>query len=165
MIKMPILDVKLVNTNLIEANDYNPNHVASKEMELLELSIKEDGYTQPIVTYFDGEKYIIVDGFHRYTVGKKLKLDQLPVVVINKDINERVASTVRHNRARGTHGIEGMKNLVVMLSNNGKSDAEIAKSMGMCSDEVLRLKQSSGLKNMFSNHVFSNSWSEFEKKY
>lgn len=164
-IKFPVLDVKLVDINLLEANDYNPNSVAPPEMKLLRLSIEEDGYTQPIVTYFDGEKYIIVDGFHRYRCAKEyFKLPQVPVVVINKDINQRMASTIRHNRARGNHAIKGMSDIVLSLTTDGWSDSDIAKHLGMDAEEVLRLKQITGLKTAFSNHEFSKSWEEFESK-
>lgn len=166
MINMPVLNVKLVNINKIKANDYNPNRVASPEMRLLEHSIKEDGYTQPIVTYHNKEKdeYIVVDGFHRYTVGKKLNLKELPIVVIEKDIKDRMASTIRHNRARGTHQILDMSKIVTDLYQQGWSDADISKHLGMDADEVLRLKQVSGLKEAFSNHEFSKSWEEFKER-
>lgn len=165
-IEMPVMKVKLVKTSKIIANDYNPNKVASPEMKLLEHSIKEDGYTQPIVTYYnkDEDIYIVVDGFHRYTVGKKLGLDKLPIVVIDKDIKDRMASTIRHNRARGTHQIKDMSSIVSALFKQGWSDEEIMKNLGMELDEVLRLKQITGLKEAFSNHEFSKSWSEMIAK-
>ena len=160
MIKLPIMNVKLVDIDKIIANDYNPNKVATPEMKLLELSILEDGYTQPIVTYYDGEqdKYIIVDGFHRYTVGKKLQLKELPIVVIDKPIEDRIASTIRHNRARGTHQIDSMQEIMKILIDSGKSDNWISKHLGMDKDEVLRLKQLTGLSELFKNHEFSRSW-------
>jgi ParB-like chromosome segregation protein Spo0J len=160
MIKLPIMNVKLVDIDKIIANDYNPNKVATPEMKLLELSILEDGYTQPIVTYYDAEqdKYIIVDGFHRYTVGKKLQLKELPIVVIDKPIEDRIASTIRHNRARGTHQIDSMQEIMKILIDSGKSDNWISKHLGMDKDEVLRLKQLTGLAELFKNHEFSRSW-------
>jgi ParB-like chromosome segregation protein Spo0J len=160
MIKLPIMNVKLVDIDKIIANDYNPNKVATPEMKLLELSILEDGYTQPIVTYYDAEqdKYIIVDGFHRYTVGKKLQLKELPIVVIDKPIEDRIASTIRHNRARGTHQIDSMQEIMKILIDSGKSDNWISKHLGMDKDEVLRLKQLTGLSELFKNHEFSRSW-------
>jgi ParB-like chromosome segregation protein Spo0J len=165
-IKFPILDVKLVDINLVTANDYNPNSVAPPEMKLLRLSIEEDGYTQPIVTYYDGEKYTIVDGFHRYRCAKEFfKLTEVPIVVINKNIDERMASTIRHNRARGIHSIKGMSDIVLSLVRGGWDDSEVAKHLGMDKEEVVRLKQITGLKEAFSNHEFSKSWSEFETKY
>lgn len=164
-IKFPVLDVKLVDIEKVIANDYNPNSVAPPEMKLLKLSIEEDGYTQPIVTYFDGNKYIIVDGFHRYRCAKEyFKLDKVPIVVINKDIDERMASTIRHNRARGTHAIKGMSDIVLSLTRGGWTDVEISKHLGMDAEEVLRLKQITGLKEAFANHEFSKSWEEFESK-
>ena len=157
---MPILNVKLVDINKIKANDYNPNKVASPEMQLLELSIIEDGYTQPIVTYYNATEdvYIIVDGFHRYSVGKKLELKELPVVVIDKPIEDRIASTIRHNRARGTHQIDSMQEIIKVLIESGKSDSWIKKHLGMDKEEVLRLKQLTGLAELFKNHEFSRSW-------
>lgn len=164
-IKFPVLDVKMVPTNKVVANDYNPNSVAPPEMKLLKLSIEEDGYTQPIVTYFDGDKYVIVDGFHRYRCAVEyFKLNEVPVVIINKNIDERMASTIRHNRARGTHAIRGMSDIVLSLSRGGWSDIEISKHLGMDAEEVLRLKQITGLKEAFANHEFSKSWEEFESK-
>jgi len=164
-IKFPVLNVKMVDIEKVVANDYNPNAVAPPEMKLLKLSIEEDGYTQPIVTYYDGEKYIIVDGFHRYRCAREyFKLKKIPIVVINKDINNRMASTIRHNRARGTHSIKGMSDIVLMLIRGGWSDSEISKHLGMELEEVLRLKQITGLKEAFINHEFSRSWEEFEGK-
>ncbi len=162
-IKFPVLNVKMVDIEKVVANDYNPNTVAPPEMKLLKLSIEEDGYTQPIVTYYDGEKYIIVDGFHRYRCAREyFKLKKIPIVVIDKDINNRMASTIRHNRARGTHSIKGMSDIVLMLIRGGWSDSEISKHLGMELEEVLRLKQITGLKEAFINHEFSRSWEEFE---
>jgi ParB-like chromosome segregation protein Spo0J len=165
MIKFPVLNVKLVNIDKIQANNYNPNKVATPEMKLLELSIVEDGYTQPIVCYHDDsiDKYIIVDGFHRYSVGKKLQLDSLPVVVIDKPIDDRIASTIRHNRARGTHQIDAMQEIMKILIDSGKSDSWISKHLGMDKDEVLRLKQLTGLAELFKNHEFSRAWEVNEK--
>ena len=160
MIKLPIMNVKLVPIEKIIANNYNPNKVANEEMKLLELSILEDGYTQPIVTFYDKEQdlYIIVDGFHRYSVGKKLSLKELPIVVVDKDIDDRIASTIRHNRARGSHQIDAMSEIMKILIESGKSDSWIAKHLGMDKDEVLRLKQLTGLADLFKNQEFSKSW-------
>jgi ParB-like chromosome segregation protein Spo0J len=132
-------------------------------MRLLELSIEQDGYTQPIVTWLreDGV-YEVVDGFHRHRVGKeKLKLSHLPVVVINADRQEksdRIASTIRHNRARGKHAVSAMSDIVQELARRNWSDAKIAKELGMDPDEVLRLKQISGLAEMFADQEFSEAW-------
>ena len=164
-IEFPVLNVKMVDINKVEANDYNPNKVATPELLLLRKSIEEDGYTQPIVTYYDKkrDKYIVVDGFHRYKCAKDyFFLKQVPVVTINKDLRHRMASTIRHNRARGTHQIGDMSKIVTNLLKKGWSDEQICIELGMELDEVIRLKQISGLKDAFANHVFSKSWEEFE---
>ena len=164
--KSPVYNVIAVPIDQVFANDYNPNRVAPPEMELLEISIWEDGYTQPVVCYYDKEKskYIVVDGFHRYTVLKNSKRiferenGLLPVVVIDKEIGDRMASTIRHNRARGTHNIELMSSIVAELIEMGKGDAWICKHIGMSADELLRLKQVTGLASLFLNKDFSQSW-------
>ena len=166
-IEFPCLDAKLVPAEKVEANNYNPNKVATPEMKLLKLSIELDGVTQPIVTYYNGKKdiYTVVDGFHRYTVLKnKLNCDKIPVTVIDKSLDERMGSTIRHNRARGTHQIRGMSDIVLDLSKDGWSDEEICEKLGMELDEVIRLKQITGLKEAFANHEFSKSWEEYEEK-
>lgn len=156
----------------VQANEYNPNHVAAPEMKLLYESIKSDGYTMPIVTYDLGNgKREIVDGFHRNRVGrehsdiKKRIHGYLPVSTIDKPEDERIGSTIRHNRARGTHGIRPMSDIVLELSQMGWSDSKICQKLGMDLDEVIRLKQITGLKEAFMNHEFSKSWEEFESKY
>lgn len=157
----PVSSVQWVASELVKANDYNPNSVAPPEMELLELSIANDGYTQPIVVWENNGAYEVVDGFHRHLVGKKLGLSHLPVVVINKDRadkGDRIASTIRHNRARGKHRIDAMSDIVIDLSRRNWSDKKIAKELGMEQDEVLRLKQISGLAEMFSDQDFSEAW-------
>ncbi|MDR2007880.1 MAG: ParB/RepB/Spo0J family partition protein [Alphaproteobacteria bacterium] len=165
MIKMPVLNVQLMDIDKIVANDYNPNRVAVPELKLLEVSIVEDGYTQPIVCYHDQAKdsYIIVDGFNRYSVGKKLQLKQLPIVVIDKEIDDRIASTIRHNRARGVHTVDGMSEIMKLLIKSGKSDAWIGKNIGMDKNEILRLKQITGLAEVFKEEDFSKSWEEMEE--
>lgn len=167
VIKMPVLDVRLVPIEKVEANDYNPNSVAPPEMKLLRLSIEEDGYTQPIVTFYNEQedRYIIIDGFHRYRCAKEyFHLEEVPVTVVNKPIQERMASTIRHNRARGTHAIRGMSDIVLQLKQDGWDEAKIAKHLGMDAEEVLRLLQITGLPQAFANHEFSKSWEEFESK-
>lgn len=167
-ITFPVLDVKMVPTSKVIANDYNPNKVATPEMKLLKHSIEQDGYTQPIVTYYDKKNdiYIIVDGFHRYRCAKEyFDLEEIPVVVINKTLKNRMASTIRHNRARGTHQIKDMSIIVRDLTSFGWSDEKICDELGMDLDEVIRLKQITGLKEAFQNHEFSKSWDEFEAKY
>lgn len=166
----------------VYANDYNPNSVAPPEMELLRLSIASDGYTQPIVTMPDenGQREVI-DGFHRNRVGKECDDIQervhgyLPVVTINEDRegkNDRMASTIRHNRARGKHKVEAMSDIVLDLKRRNWSPKKIAKELGMEQDEVLRLAQITGLAEMFADASFSEAWkadvltdSEFEGDY
>lgn len=165
-IQQPIDRVYWVDVEKVEANDYNPNSVAGKEMKLLYTSIKHDGYTQPVVTIFDQEKgkYVIVDGFHRYFVCKSNQdirdrnKGRLPVVVIEKDINERMAATVRHNRARGAHSVDGMSNMVFSMLNEGWTDAEICNHLGMEPDELLRLKHITGFSKLFENAEYKKSW-------
>jgi ParB-like chromosome segregation protein Spo0J len=157
----PVSFVKWVPTEKVFGNDYNPNKVAPPEMKLLELSIKEDGFTQPIVVWEVEYGYEVVDGFHRHLVGKKLGLTHLPVVVINEnrtDRCDRIASTIRHNRARGKHQIQAMSDIVVELSRRNWSDERIAKELGMDADEVLRLKQITGLAELFAEEEFSEAW-------
>lgn len=164
--KSPVYNVKAIPIEKIQANSYNPNAVAPPEMKLLYKSILEDGYTMPIVCYYlkDIDKYEIVDGFHRYTtmLNHKDIYDRehgcLPVVVIDKDLSNRMASTIRHNRARGSHSIELMINIVADLVKSGMSDSWIMKNIGMDSEELLRLKQISGLADLFKDKDFSNSW-------
>jgi len=150
--KSPVYNVIAVPVEKVQANDYNPNVVAPPEMRLLELSI-----------YYDKEKdvYILVDGFHRYSVLKTSKRifqrenGMLPIVVIEKDLSNRMSSTIRHNRARGTHNIELMCHIVAELDKAGMSDQWIMKNIGMDRDELLRLKQISGLADLFANRDFS----------
>ena len=162
----PVDRILWVPVDIVQANDYNPNSVASIEMELLYVSISHDGYTQPIVTVYDKElgKYIIVDGFHRYFIAKT-KVDiskringRIPIVVIDKDITERMASTVRHNRARGEHMVTGMSNLVFQMLDNGMSEAEICQELGMQPEEVLKLKHITGFSKLFENAEYSKAW-------
>lgn len=157
----PVSNVQWVEASLVQANDYNPNSVARPEMELLKISIENDGFTQPIVVWAVNGHYEVVDGFHRHIVGKKLGMTHLPVVVINNDRadrGDRIASTIRHNRARGKHQVEKMSDIVMELHRRNWSDERIAKELGMEPDEVLRLKQITGLAEMFSNREFSEAW-------
>lgn len=164
--KSPVYNVISVPIEKIRANNYNPNSVAPPEMKLLYQSIKEDGYTMPIVCYYlsDLDIYEIVDGFHRYTILKNHKdifereNGCLPVVVIDKERSNLMASTIRHNRARGSHSIELMTNIVSELTKSGMGDDWIMKQIGMDADELLRLKQLSGLAELFKNKNFSESW-------
>ncbi|NCC02245.1 MAG: chromosome partitioning protein ParB [Clostridia bacterium] len=162
----PVYNIQRIPIEKIQANSYNPNSVAPPEMKLLYQSIKEDGYTMPIVCYYlpDVDKYEIVDGFHRYTTMLKHKdiyereEGYLPVSVIDKPVSYRMASTIRHNRARGSHDIGLMTNIVAELVEAGMSDAWILKNIGMDADELLRLKQISGLAALFKDKEFSKSW-------
>ncbi len=164
--KSPAYGVIAVPIEKIEPNTYNPNSVAPPELKLLYESIRADGYTMPIVCYYDAEadKYIIVDGFHRY----RIMLDyedifereggKLPVSVIDKPIDHRMASTIRHNRARGSHNVDLMSNIITELHELGRSDAWISQHLGMDRDEILRLKQITGLTSLFKEYDFSRSW-------
>lgn len=165
----PVDFVKWVLSDNVIANDYNPNKVAPPEMELLEISIMNDGYTQPIVTWDnpDKDKIEVIDGFHRNRVGKESKIIQqringfLPVVNIRKeqsDKNDRMASTIRHNRARGKHQISAMSEIVIELKNRNWTNQRIAKQLGMDEEEVLRLCQISGLEHLFNDSDFSKAW-------
>ena len=159
--------VQWVPEDLVIANDYNPNSVAPPEMELLHTSIQEDGYTQPIVVFEHDGIYEVVDGFHRNRVGKEYDdireriHGYLPVTVINDDRHDkadRIASTIRHNRARGKHQVEKMSDIVIDLKRRNWSDEKIARELGMDADEVLRLTQITGLAEMFADQEFSEAW-------
>jgi len=162
----PAYNVLPIPVEKLRANEYNPNSVAPPEMELLYRSIKEDGYTMPIVVYYHEEKdvYEIVDGFHRYSIMLNYpdiyerEKGLIPCAIIRKPITERMASTIRHNRARGSHNIDLMSNIVAELVEMGKSDNWISKHLGMSKDEILRLKQVTGLAALFKHEEFSKSW-------
>jgi len=164
--KSPVYNIKAIPVEKLRANEYNPNNVAPPEMELLYRSIKEDGYTMPIVVYYRKEEdmYEIVDGFHRYSIILQYKdiyereNGLLPCSVIEKPISERMASTIRHNRARGSHDVDLMSNIVAELVELGKSDSWISKYLGMSRDEILRLKQVTGIAALFKDQEFSKSW-------
>jgi ParB-like chromosome segregation protein Spo0J len=163
----PVDCVLWVKAEKVKANDYNPNKVAPPEMELLKVSVLADGFTQPIVTFPEAEQYTVIDGFHRNRVGKedievKTRIKgYLPITIIRpsqEDKGDRIASTIRHNRARGKHQIQGMSAIVLELKRRNWSDNKIAKNLGMDADEILRLTQISGLKEMFKDQEFSLSW-------
>ncbi|EPH98233.1 putative immunoglobulin-binding regulator B [Enterococcus faecalis 13-SD-W-01] len=164
----PVYNVQKIPIEKIHANDYNPNKVAPVELKLLEQSILADGYTMPIVCYYVKEEgyYEIVDGFHRYLVMKQSneiaerENHYLPVSIIDKPITERIASTIRHNRARGAHSVDSMVEIVQKLVDSGLSDKWIMKNIGMDKDELLRLKQISGLASLFEESQFSEAWEE-----
>lgn len=165
-IKQPVDRIRWVPIEMVSPNDYNPNSVAGKEMKLLYTSILKDGYTQPIVTIWDDAKqmFIIIDGFHRYFTCKnnpeilKRNHGRLPIVVLEKSISERMAATVRHNRARGSHSIDGMANMVFSMLDNGMSDAEICNNLGMEPDELLRLKHITGFSKLFEDTEYKKAW-------
>jgi len=164
----PVDFVKWVKNPLVHANDYNPNSVAPPEMALLHRSIQADGYTQPIVSMPDENgKYEVIDGFHRHRVGKECEDIQsrvhgyLPLVQIRQsqqDKNDRMAATIRHNRARGEHRVDSMADIVVELKRRFWSDQKIAKELGMEPDEILRLTQVTGLAGLFADREFSEAW-------
>lgn len=168
--KSPVYNVIAVPIEKVVANNYNPNIVAPPEMKLLELSIWEDGYTMPCVCYYlkEADLYEIVDGFHRYMVMKTSRRiyerehGLLPVSVIDKDLSSRMTSTIRHNRARGMHNVELMSNIVAELTRSGMSDNWIRRNIGMDKDELLRLKQISGLASLFADKEFGmpDEWEE-----
>lgn len=162
----PIDCVRWVPLDRVTPNDYNPNSVAKAEMRLLHTSISHDGYTQPVVTIYDPERdqYVIVDGFHRYYT---MKMNQdildacgglLPIVVIDKSINDRMASTVRHNRARGKHSIQGMASMVFSMLDNGWEDEAICNELGMNAEELLRLKHVTGFSKLFADTEYRKAW-------
>ncbi len=165
-ISQPVDLVIWVPIEMVEPNDYNPNSVAKVEMGLLYTSILHDGYTQPIVTIWDDErgKYIIIDGFHRYYTAKTQPdiLDRnkgcVPIVVLLKTINERMAATVRHNRARGKHSIQGMSHMVFQMLDNGWEDEKICQHLGMEAEELLRLKHITGFSKLFENVEYRQAW-------
>ena len=151
----------------ISANDYNPNAVATPEMKLLQLSIGEDGYTQPIVAWGENGHYEVIDGFHRNRVGKECEdvrnriHGYLPITLINgdrQDKADRIAATIRHNRARGKHQVAAMSDIILELARRNWNDKKIGKELGMEPDEVLRLKQITGLAELFANEEFSEAW-------
>lgn len=171
--KSPVYQVISVPVGKIEPNTYNPNAVAPPEMKLLYESIREDGYTMPIVCYYDKTRdtYIIVDGFHRYRVMLEYpdiyerENGRLPVSVIDKPIDHRMASTIRHNRARGNHDVDLMSNIVKELHDLGRSDAWISKHLGMDRDEILRLKQITGLAALFRDVKFGQAWRPAQEEW
>lgn len=171
MRREPVDCVLWVKHEEVHANDYNPNSVAPPEMRLLQLSIQADGYTQPIVTWEGDDGREVIDGFHRSRCGREVGAitkrvrGRLPIVVVNSERTskeDRIAATIRHNRARGQHAVDAMSDIVVDLKRRNWSDSKIAKELGMEPDEVLRLAQISGLAEMFANQDFSNAWEPLE---
>ena len=164
-ISLPCLDVKVVDITLVQANNYNPNTVASNNMALLEESILANGFCFPVVTIWDPdtEKYVIIDGFHRYLIFRDyLEAKELPIIVLAHDITQRMAATVQFNRARGVHQVELMGDLVQALVEQGVEDQDIAQRLGMELEEVFRLKQITGIAELFKNQLYSKSWEMVE---
>lgn len=163
---MPVDNVRWIPIEKVRANDYNPNSVATNEMRLLYTSIEHDGYTQPIVTVYDSDadEYVIVDGFHRHLVAKNYPDvlgrigGRVPVVVIEKEINDRMASTIRHNRARGKHSTGGMATMVFSLLENGWDDSAICAELGMEAEELVRLKHVTGFSKLFGDVEYKRAW-------
>ncbi|NLS25092.1 putative protein YbdM [Sphingomonas sp. S2M10] len=162
----PVDCVQWVPAETVEGNDYNPNTVAPPEMALLERSIDADGFTQPIVSHVEDDRHIVVDGFHRQRVGKSKRIRErihgyLPIVSIRlaqAGRAERIAATIRHNRARGVHAVPSMTDIVVALLRSGWSEKDVERNLGMDADEVVRFKQVSGLPELFRDHEYSRSW-------
>lgn len=162
----PVSRVQWVPVERVSPNDYNPNKVAQMEMRLLLLSIREDGFTQPVVTYYDEARdlYVIVDGFHRYYVLLHSPVlyertgGRLPIVVIEKDLAERMASTVRHNRARGKHSINGMANMVYGMLEEGLTDPEVCNALGLEPEELVRLKHVTGYSKLYADVEYNRAW-------
>lgn len=164
-ILFPCMAPRLVPTEKIIANDYNPNYVATPEMELLARSIENNGLVYAITVFYDAGQdiYIVVDGFHRFVLLRdKFKCREIPVVIIDKDMKERMAATIEMNRARGTHIVDLMSALVVKLIKLGWTDIDIAKELGMEAEEVLRLKQMTGLAGLFAGQPYSKAWERYE---
>lgn len=154
-IKMPVL----VRTEYLIPNPWNPNKVAKPEMDLLRVSIKKSGFCFPLIVIKESEtRYMIVDGFHRHLLAKEFKMPYVPVVVLEEPVSELMNATIRFNRAKGTHQIDRMSNIVKELIMLGCTPSEICKNLGMDADEVLRLKQNSGIADIFKDQEFSKSW-------
>lgn len=160
-IQLPCMNPILIPIDKVIANDYNPNHVSEHNMQLLLQSIIDNGFCFPIVTVYDDilDNYVVVDGFHRYRIFKDyLKAKEIPVVVLQHDMSERMAATVQFNRARGVHQVDEMADLVRKLAEEGLQDEEISKHLGMDMEEVYRLKQITGIAELFKNQSYSKSW-------
>lgn len=164
--KNPVDTLRWVPIKQVEANKYNPNQVAQRELQLLYTSIRQDGWTQPIVTIYnsDDDNYIIVDGFHRWMIPQifndiyKRDDGKVPIVTIEKSLQERMASTIRHNRARGKHTIAGMSHLIFDLVNQGLTDEEICDELGLEPDEFVRLKYLTGFEKYFKDVHYNKAW-------
>lgn len=168
-IKFPVMEARMVDIDLIDYNDYNPNKTTRADDALIIKSLEKDGYTEGMYCYHDKQtgRYMVIDGEHRtgYAVNR-FGLKQIPVIVADEDktYEDCIASTIRHNRAHGTHGITEIARNVQYLSAHGWDDAKICDELGMRLDEVMKLKIAGGLKEVFKGHHFSRSWEEFDKK-
>ena len=165
IIMLPCFETKLVDIEKVTANNYNPNAVPENNMLLLLESIIANGFCFPVVVIWDDdlESFVIIDGFHRYTIMKDyLQVKQLPVIVLEHDVSQRMAATVQFNRARGVHQVERMGDLVQALAGQGLSDEDIAKRLGMEDEEVFRLKQITGIAELFKNQTYSRAWEMVE---
>ncbi len=166
-VQLPCMDIKIVDINLVQANTYNPNSVPRNNMRLLEESILANGFCYPVVTVYDPdiERYVIVDGFHRYIIFRDwLQAKEIPIIVLDHDISERMEATVQFNRARGIHQVELMGDLVKALVEQGVDDQEIAAKLGMELEEVYRLKQITGIAELFKNQEYSRAWEIIEEE-
>lgn len=164
-VTLPLLDIHIVDIEKVQANTYNPNHVAPHNMELLEESILSNGFCFAVVTVYDpdSDKYIIVDGFHRYLLFRDyLQATQIPIIILKHNMAQRMEATVQFNRARGVHQVELMGDLVQALVGQGVDDQEIAQKLGMEIEEVFRLKQITGIAELFKNQIYSKSWEMVE---
>jgi len=160
-IKLPCLKVQIVDIDQVQANNYNPNAVSDQNMALLEESIRANGFCFAVVTVWDPdlEKYLVVDGFHRYLIFRDyLQAKEIPIIVLEHDITQRMEATIQFNRARGVHQVEMMGDLVQALVEQGVDDAEIAEKLGMEIEEVYRLKQITGIAELFKNQIYSKAW-------
>ena len=164
-IKLPCLEVKIVPIDQVQANNYNPNNVSPQNMALLEESIISNGFCFAVVTVYDPglDKYVIIDGFHRYLIFRDyLQAQEIPIICLEHDITKRMAATVQFNRARGVHQVELMGDLVQALVEQGVPDEDIAEKLGMEIEEVFRLKQITGIAELFKHQIYSKSWEMME---
>ena len=161
-IEMPVLNIQLVNRNMIQANDYNPNNVPADKMELLKQSIIDNGFCFPIVVIWNEEieKYIIIDGFHRFLMCQPdwLDIKEVPVVVLKHDMSKRMCATIQFNKARGVHAVDGDADIVKSLIELGLDESEIAQHLGLDIDTVYRYKQLTGILDLFKNTQYSPAW-------
>jgi len=160
MISIPCMDTKLVDIKKVISNDYNPNNVAKDKMKLLKQSILDNGFCFPIVTIYDDETelYVIIDGFHRYSIATELKMDKIPVVVLEHDITKRMAATIQFNKARGVHAVDLDAELIRKLIEQGQTELQISKHLGIDLETVYRYKQTTGIIELFKNVNYSKSW-------